>query len=84
MTGVYGYPYGLALAFSVTSLVAGIIVIIGAIMINARPEEHMTWGIITLVFSIVSLVGMGGFFMGALLGVAGGALALSFRPRPKA
>ena len=32
-----------------------------------------------IVFSAVSFVGMGGFFIGAILGIIGGAFALSFR-----
>jgi hypothetical protein len=48
-------------------------------MLNAHPEEHMTWGIMVLIFSIASFIGMGGYFIGAILGIAGGAIALSFR-----
>jgi hypothetical protein len=49
-------------------------------MLNARPQEHTAWGIIVLIFSIVSFIGMGGFLIGAILGIAGGALALSLKP----
>jgi hypothetical protein len=48
-------------------------------MLNARPTDHTIWAIIILVFSIVSFVGMGGYFICAILGVAGGAIALSFK-----
>ena len=81
MMGGYGFPYGFMWGFSLVALVAGLIVIVGGIMLQARPEEHMLWGILVLIFSIVSFVGMGGFMIGALLGIAGGALALSWRPR---
>jgi hypothetical protein len=76
----YGFPFGFMGGFSFVALVSGIFVIIGAVMLNARPTEHMTWGVVVLVFSIISFVGMGGFVLGALLGIAGGALALSWRP----
>lgn len=69
--GGYGYPSGLALGFSVALLVVGTLVILCAIMINARPREHMAWGIIVLVFSIISFIGMGGFMRGALHRTAG-------------
>ena len=81
MMGGYGFPYGFMWGFSLVALVAGLIVIVGGIMLQTRPEEHMLWGILVLIFSIVSFVGMGGFMIGALLGIAGGALALSWRPR---
>ncbi|MBM4400670.1 MAG: hypothetical protein FJ045_01840 [Crenarchaeota archaeon] len=81
MMGVYGFGYGFAWVFSLVGLVAGLIVITGAIMLQTRPAEHMFWGTLVLIFSIVSFVGMGGFMIGALLGIAGGALALIWRPR---
>lgn len=79
--GFYGFGYGSGwmIGLSLAGLVSGIIVVIGAIMLNVRPAEHITWGIIVLIFSIVSFTGMGGYFIGAILGIAGGALALSYR-----
>jgi hypothetical protein len=68
-------------AFSLIGVVSGTIVTIGAVMLNARPAEHTAWGAIILVFSIISFLSMGGFFIGAILGLAGGAFALSWRPR---
>ncbi|MFN3383562.1 MAG: DUF6114 domain-containing protein [Archaeoglobaceae archaeon] len=64
-------------------LVSGILVIIGAIMLNARPAEHILWGTIILVFSVISFVGMGGFMVGAIIGIIGGALAIGFKPVAK-
>lgn len=61
------------------ALVCGVIVVVGALMLNSRPQERVAWGLIVLVFSIVSFIGMGGFFIGAALGIAGGALALSLK-----
>jgi hypothetical protein len=80
MMGDFGYESGMMFGFSLMALVSGILVIVGAIMLNARPQERVAWGIIVLIFSIVSLMGMGGFFIGALLGIVGGALALSLKP----
>ena len=77
--GFYGYGSGWMTGFSLIALVFGIIVVVGAIMLNARPTQHVTWGIIVLVFSVASFIGMGGYFIGAVLGLAGGAIALSYR-----
>ncbi len=77
MMGSLGVPFGSFIGLILVGLVCGILVIIGAAMLNSHPAEHRSWGIIILIFSIISLVGMGGFFIGALLGIAGGALALS-------
>lgn len=83
MMGEYGFPFGFIGGFSFVALVAGIFVIIGAVMLKANPAQYMTWGVVVLIFSIISFVGMGGFVLGALLGIAGGALALSYKSSTK-
>lgn len=85
MMGGYGmtvFPWwGLGMAFGLIGLIIGIIVIIGAIMLDSRPQEHKTWGIVILVFSILSVIGgMGGFGIGLIIGIIGGALAISWTP----
>jgi hypothetical protein len=54
-------------------------VLVGAIMMNARPQATRTWGVIVLVFSIVGFTAMGFSILGAILGVIGGIIALSER-----
>jgi hypothetical protein len=80
MMGGFGNMFGFMEGYSLVGLVAGIVVLAGALMLNSRPAENSTWGIIIVVFSAISLLGMGGFFVGAVLGIVGGALALSWRP----
>ena len=68
---------GLAIA----SLVSGVIVLISALMLRRKPKENTTWGILILVFSIVSFFGLGGFLIGAILGIVSGALILGWNPK---
>lgn len=77
----FGVPFGMMGGLSIIGLIAGTLVIICALMLNMHPRDHITWGTIIVVFSVISLLGMGGFYLGALLGIAGGALALSWRPK---
>jgi hypothetical protein len=75
----FGYGYsGWFIGLLIVSLVCGVIVLIGAIMLNTHPTQNLTWGIIILVFSIASFIGMGGYFIGAVLSIADGAVALSY------
>jgi hypothetical protein len=79
--GLYGGSYEFFAVLSIVGLVCGILVIVGAAMLRAHPTEHVMWGVVILVFSVISFVGMGGFFIGAVLGIIGGAFALAYRPR---
>ncbi len=73
--------WGLGVTIGVfASLVSGIIVIIGAIKVYYNPEQAQLWGTLIIVFSVVSLLGMGGFIIGFLLGLIGGILAVTWKP----
>jgi len=53
-----------------------ILVIIGAILIY-MPGKEVIGGILVLIFSILSIVIGGGFLIGLILGIIGGALGLA-------
>ncbi len=74
-----GRGFGL---FGVLGLIFGTIVIISAVMLNSKPQEHTTWGILIIIFSVLSVFGsaMGGFGIGLVLGLIGGALAIAWKP----
>ncbi|MEM3638337.1 MAG: DUF6114 domain-containing protein [Conexivisphaerales archaeon] len=79
----YGYPNVVPAVFywvSISGLVLGLIVLVAALMVNANPSRSTQWGIIALVASALSLLAMGGFFIGAILGIIGAALAIAYRP----
>lgn len=88
--GQYGFPMmrpwrigGLGIALSVVGVIFGAIVIYSALILNSKPRNHITCGTLILVFSILSFIGAwAGFGVGLILGVIGGALAISWRPHP--
>ncbi|MDG6980849.1 MAG: DUF4064 domain-containing protein [Nitrososphaerota archaeon] len=85
MNGYYGMMQGFGgggwfYGAAAVGLIAGIVVLVGAIMIYARPNNASTWGLLVLIFSILSFFGMGGFFIGAILGIVGGVLAMVWKP----
>jgi len=77
--GMMGLAFGM---MGILSLVFGAIVIIGAIMLNRKPEENATWGTLIVLFSVLSLFGgaMGGFGIGLILSFIGGVLAITWKP----
>ncbi len=79
MMGNFGITSAMT-GFMLIGLISGLLVIISAIMLSNNPSRHLTWATLILVFSIISLFGMGGFFVGALLGIIGGAFGLAWRP----
>ncbi len=77
--GTYGSSYGFLAAISLVAVICGVIVLMSAINLRLNPRQQMIWAIVIIVFSAVSFVGMGGFFIGALLGIIGGAFVLATR-----
>jgi len=62
--------------YGAIGLLFAIIVIVGAILIY-RPGKEILGGILVLVFSILSIIIGGGFFIGLILGIVGGALGIA-------
>ncbi len=80
MMGGLGFGGGWWYGLVALGIVSGAAILVGAVMIYSQPGRTPTWGAVILVFSIVSLLGMGGFFLGAILGFIGGILSLTWKP----
>jgi len=70
---------GIVGVMGIFGLVSGVIVLISAVMLLAKLGQRRTWGILILVFSILSFVGLGGFIAGSILGMVGGILTLRWK-----
>jgi hypothetical protein len=91
LAGVLVGLIGAALTFMVGGLGAiaglfgvvwGVIIIVAAFSLRANPSQHVTWGVIIIVFSLLSWVGsFGGFFIGFLLSLIGGIMAIVWSPQ---
>ena len=77
MQGMMGsFGFGIMYGLFMVSIVSGAIVLLGAIMLNRKPEQRYTCGLVIIIFSATSILGMGGFLVGSILGIVGGILAL--------
>lgn len=74
----------LLIGLAVVALIFGVIIIWGAFMLRSKPESARTWGIIILLLAILSWIGGGGFFIGFILALIGGILALTWHPPAQA
>lgn len=64
---------------AIIGIASGAVIIIGALAIFSDPKLAQPWGAVILVFSLVGLLGFGGFIVGSLLGIVGGILALTWK-----
>ncbi|MEK6987407.1 MAG: DUF6114 domain-containing protein [Candidatus Thermoplasmatota archaeon] len=79
------YPYGSTLVFAMVAITTGIVVLAGCAMLYQRPDQHVIWGVLIVVFSVMSLFSwlgglFGGFFVGMVLGIVGGCLGIAWNP----
>jgi len=76
----FGLGAGIAIAFAAVAIILGLVVLVLALRLKSRPESAKTTGILILVFSIISFAGGGGFYIGAILALVGGILAIIWKP----
>jgi len=69
------------LSLSLAGLVLGACVMFASLMLYYKPSSSIGWGAVVLVSSILSIFAGGGFFVGLILGVIGGSLAIAWRPK---
>jgi hypothetical protein len=62
--------------YGAVGLLFAILVLVGAIVIF-MPGKEVIGGILVLIFSILSIIIGGGFIIGLILGIIGGALGLA-------
>ena len=81
--GITAIASGVVGAMGLLGLASGIIVLVSAVILLTRPSQARTWGVLILVFSVLSFLGPGGFVVGAILGIVGGILTLRWKPSPQ-
>ena len=80
ITNLPGLVSGVVTMVGLFGLISGIIVLVSAVMLRAYPSQRRTWGVLMLVFSVLSFLGLGGFVVGAILGIAGAIMTLRWNP----
>ena len=62
--------------YTVAGISSGVAVILVSFVLKMKPEESRRWGLMIIVLSAMSILGMGGFIIGMALGIIGGAIAI--------
>jgi len=76
----FGLGAGIAVAFAVIAILFGLVVLYFAMKLKSNPQGARTYGVLILVFALISFVGGGGFYIGAILALIGGILAIIWTP----
>ena len=79
--GVYGG--GLTLIGGIEDI-CGLLIVVFGVLLYVSPEHHVPYGVLVLVLSVVSLVGLGGLIIGFILALIGGILGIVHKPTPAA
>lgn len=68
--------------FAVADAIAGLLIIIGALMIDSHPRESRKWGAIILILSTYGVIGgsLTGLHIVGVFGFVGGAIAIIWKP----
>jgi hypothetical protein len=71
-----GFLIGYGLILVMIGIVSGILMIIGGALIYL-PGKERAGAAIVFIFSLISLLALGGFLVGAILGIVGAALGFA-------
>jgi hypothetical protein len=74
-TYTFAYPRWLTIVAGGTSILAGVLVMYASYKTYKQPTNRL-WPLFIVIGSIVSLFSIGGFGLGAILGLIGGAIGL--------
>jgi predicted membrane-bound dolichyl-phosphate-mannose-protein mannosyltransferase len=76
----FGLGSGILVALAVVALVFGVLVLFFATRLKSNPGSAKIYGLLIVVFSLISFAGGGGFYIGAILALIGGILAIIWHP----
>src|SRR2546430_12411885 len=62
----------LAYLYGAGGLIFAILVLVGAGMLWMKPQQHVMWGVVVLLFSLFSIITTRGVLIGLISGLIGG------------
>lgn len=80
--GIFHHMFGgLVIVIGLAALSIGIVILIGAFMINSEDKSRvMTGSVLVLVLAIIGFFIGGGFYIGSILCIVGSILGLTWKP----
>lgn len=78
----FGVVGGAVLAIGAIESLMGLLILVFGVLLYVSPEHHTVYGVLVLVCSLVSLIGLGGLIIGFILALIGGILGIAHRTTP--
>lgn len=76
---IQGFVGSILAGVGVFGLISGLVVLGSGVMVRINPAQSTVFGVLILIFSVLSFFGSGGFVIGAILGIVGGVMTLRWR-----
>lgn len=77
--GLIGFSMTIS-TMGIIGIVSGLLVMVFGVLMLVMPRQHVIWGVLVLVLSVVSILAFGGLILGMILGIVGGILGIIFKP----
>lgn len=77
-------PVAIVNTMGILGVVFGLIDVALGVVMFVKPGLSKILGAVVLVVSLASIIGLGGFILGLILGVVGGILGIAWKPSPAA
>lgn len=71
---------GIGTTLAIISFVFFILILLGGVLMFVKPAQAKIWGVVTLVFSVIGFIFLGGLIIGSILGLVGGILGIVWKP----
>jgi hypothetical protein len=66
---------------SLLGILAAVVIITSGLLLYLYPKHQIIWGSIVVTSSIIGFLSGGGFFIGSIVGIVGGIIAISVKIR---
>ena len=76
---VPGFVGSVLAGVGLAGLLSGLVVLGSGVMLRVYPDQTVLFGVLMVLFSILGFVGTGGFVVGGILGIVGGAMTLMWK-----
>jgi len=76
----FGLGGGILILLGAFGAVLGVLILVLGVLVYIQPQHHVIFGVLIVLFSVISLTSLGGFILGFILALVAGILAVVWKP----